>query len=662
MRSIGFNNALEHRRKCLILQKLLQNNLAFYSIGLIDTVSGEPLEVAIAGTRADLVNGIYTEFGVNEPTIMVDEDGKWQRSVGAYTNHYFPSGAPVTKSITLAIGAYTMWVEGTGSAEFDSNIATEDTPISFTLTSETTATLTITGTVSQLQINDGDYLLSYIATTTAARLSADESGGATNGMSYEDISTDLPVLYNALGGIAYGSQLWDRLTTLAPGASGVQIHPWIHFGLSNGDKVEVSANLSGYSRCILKMPDILSGSNGLEVIGGNNDVITNGFHVIKSIIIDNTLSIKINNATDGIVTDILIKKISTAQGRLELPVKFGFDAADVSGDMNILSFNDEATSPLIYDATNNQFKLTDGTNTATVAHTAVADAEVDIIAEWGEFEGNPKMWISADGAVGAMVYFVGNIPNTADRLVYGFDNDELIYTGPLKIEKIMAMSANDTFIFHVVDSLTVSGLFNTTSSITIDWGDGDTDSYNGTDQAYTHTYASTGYYTVTCAQKDAITKLIMDAAGCNVNFNIADAPAKLTSLRIYGSNTLTGDIADAPANLTYLYISGSNTLTGDIADAPANLTYLYISGSNTISDYTAKTWTTKLATLEIVPVSPGGLSESEINQLLIDLDDDFEWSTGTITLTGTNAAPTGLGLTAKANMQSEGTAATVVTN
>ena len=92
---------------------------------------------------------------------------------------------------------------------------------------------------------------------------------------------------------------------------------------------------------------------------------------------------------------------------------------------------------------------------------------------------------------------------------------------------------------------------------------------------------------------------------------------------------------------------------------PANLREFRCDGSNTIDTYTTRTWATKPSTFVFVPVSPGGLSETEINQLLVDLDEDLEWTSGTITLTGTNAAPTGAGLTAVNNMRSEGATVTV---
>ena len=143
--------------------------------------------------------------------------------------------------------------------------------------------------------------------------------------------------------------------------------------------------------------------------------------------------------------------------------------------------------------------------------------------------------------------------------------------------------------------------------------------------------------------------------------DIANLPSGLTYLVVYGSNTLSGDIANLSSGLTRLEVYGSNTLSGDIANLPSGLTYLSVGGSNTIADYTSKTWTTKPATFKLIPVSPGGLSTAEIDQLLIDLDDDLTWASGdVITLTGTNAVPSSASDAAVNNMTSEG--ATVTTN
>ena len=102
-------------------------------------------------------------------------------------------------------------------------------------------------------------------------------------------------------------------------------------------------------------------------------------------------------------------------------------------------------------------------------------------------------------------------------------------------------------------------------------------------------------------------------------------------------------------------------MSGDLANLPSGMTHFRCYGANTVSDYSGKTWTTKPVTFNFVPTGIGGLSEAEVNALLIDFDEDLVWVAGnTITLTGTNAAPTGLGAIAAQNIRDEG--ATVTTN
>ena len=153
-----------------------------------------------------------------------------------------------------------------------------------------------------------------------------------------------------------------------------------------------------------------------------------------------------------------------------------------------------------------------------------------------------------------------------------------------------------------------------------------------------------------------------DVYGSNtISGDVANLPSGLTTWGVWGSNTLSGDVVNLPSGLTYLDVYGSNTLSGDVVNLPSGLTHLNVGGSNTIADYTSKTWTTKPATFELIPVSPGGLSTAEVDQLLIDLDDDLTWASGdVITLTGTNEARSSASDAAVNNMTSEG--ATVTTN
>ena len=197
---------------------------------------------------------------------------------------------------------------------------------------------------------------------------------------------------------------------------------------------------------------------------------------------------------------------------------------------------------------------------------------------------------------------------------------------------------DDVFLFVVNSTQTISGQFSTSGgSIIVNWGDGTSNTYSGTDQAWSKDYGTTVDELVIIDEASKLTKFTMDAAGADISFDLADLPSKLTYFRCQGSNTVSGSLADLPSGLMTFSCQGSNT----------------------VDTYITKTWTTKPTTFVLVPVAPGGLSETEVNQLLIDLDQDLDWTTGTITLTGTNAAPTGAGLTAANNMAAEGASITV---
>ena len=248
--------------------------------------------------------------------------------------------------------------------------------------------------------------------------------------------------------------------------------------------------------------------------------------------------------------------------------------------------------------------------------------------------------------------------------------------------------------------------------------------YTGTDQAWSKDYGSAGNRTVRIYGAQNLTKFTMDQAGANVQFDLAnlpadlayfsctgsntvtgdlanlpadltyfictgyntvtgdladlpagmtyficygyntvtgdlaDLPSGLTYFICYGSNTVTGDLADLPSGFTHFACYGSNTITGDLADLPTGMTYFRCGGSNTINAYTGKTWTTKPATLDLQGFS--SLDQTEVNNLLVDLDEDLVWAAGdAITITGNCAAPGAAGLAAIASIKSEGATVTV---
>jgi hypothetical protein len=152
-------------------------------------------------------------------------------------------------------------------------------------------------------------------------------------------------------------------------------------------------------------------------------------------------------------------------------------------------------------------------------------------------------------------------------------------------------------------------------------------------------------------------------AGSNtVSGDVATLPSGLTYLHVIGSNTLSGDVATLPSGLTSATVTGSNTLYGNVTAVPSGLITLYITGLSTLSAYTSRSWPTSMRQVYLTPVSPGGLSSTAVDQLLIDLAAYVTtWTIEkVVTLTGANAARTSASATAVTTLQGRGV--TVTTN
>jgi hypothetical protein len=112
--------------------------------------------------------------------------------------------------------------------------------------------------------------------------------------------------------------------------------------------------------------------------------------------------------------------------------------------------------------------------------------------------------------------------------------------------------------------------------------------------------------------------------------------------------------------LTYYLSSGNNTTSGDIANLPSGLAYYRNYGSNQVDTYTAgRVWDSGVDYIEHKPAAGYGLSSTEVDNLLIDLDNSG-MSSGTIDLSGNNAARTSASDAAVTSLQGKGV--TVTTN
>lgn len=104
---------------------------------------------------------------------------------------------------------------------------------------------------------------------------------------------------------------------------------------------------------------------------------------------------------------------------------------------------------------------------------------------------------------------------------------------------------------------------------------------------------------------------------------------KITQINSWTSGTnapsLGGSI-DNFVNCTKIDIQGNNTITGEVA-VLSLLTYLDVRGDNTINTYTSgKTWANNQDTVKLIQAYSYGLSSTEVDNLLTDLDNVANWT------------------------------------
>lgn len=167
-----------------------------------------------------------------------------------------------------------------------------------------------------------------------------------------------------------------------------------------------------------------------------------------------------------------------------------------------------------------------------------------------------------------------------------------------------------------------------------------------------------GYNTISgdCANLPTVTVGSYTIGGDNtISGNIGGLPSTIDTLNIAGNNTISGNVGGIPNGIRVITIGGYNTVTGPLsALTSSTLTSFDIRGTTTTitGPVTGINLTaTGLRNFIMIPGVGGGLTQSEVDDLLVYFT-TRTWipSGGQIDLRGTNAAPSAVGLAAKATL------------
>jgi hypothetical protein len=234
----------------------------------------------------------------------------------------------------------------------------------------------------------------------------------------------------------------------------------------------------------------------------------------------------------------------------------------------------------------------------------------------------------------------------------------------------VAPREGSTFEITVTGSL-VAGQFSTLTgkTITVYWGDGTSESFTGTNQAYSHNYGSGGTRTMfIVSQVPALTKVTQTTAASGYAFALSDMPSTMLVLNLGGTESaITGALVDLPRGMTYMRLNDTDSvITGLLTDAPSLLATLYLAYTSATSitgslgdlsaamQYLHLGGTSSTITAGAVQLSCTGIrslwvngtsmSQANVDGILERLYTDrtlFTYATPTLDISGTNSAPSG---------------------
>lgn len=350
---------------------------ALYLDNTLDRVSGRSLSCLVPGTRYDLVNGVQTAFTENTPVITE----KGIRSVGAY-QHLCKYSEDFSNAAWLKLDGAT--ISSGGFVDMSANPASRVVQHLGTLN---VGTYTFSMLIQAMVGNEGKYPISINVGGTLSNYLIDITPEFQKIKITIDITTSTYIIIylgnrQVIGGTVFRAYVKN-----------------------------ISVNAKKYPH-----PYITTTSTAVASVSESGTVAA-------------------GECTNGVFADEiasnfpLLNSALQSQGTLTLDLTPGYSAADVSGSMNILSF-DGVTDHLRYNKTTGAIELFDGTNTASKAITPVANTTYTIQCTW---QGS-SMQVCVDGSAGTTASFDGSF-NPGGDLVLGLNNPELQYINNPKVLK-----------------------------------------------------------------------------------------------------------------------------------------------------------------------------------------------------------------------------------
>jgi hypothetical protein len=119
----------------------------------------------------------------------------------------------------------------------------------------------------------------------------------------------------------------------------------------------------------------------------------------------------------------------------------------------------------------------------------------------------------------------------------------------------------------------------------------------------------------------------MDIQGSNTIYgDILNIPTTAGVVTIKGNNTISGLLSGLKSGLYLITIWGNNTISGDLASLPTSILQWSIKGNNVVDTYTSgHNWgnSSYYYPCDLIPVAPGGLDSTEVDNIIIDMNNSF---------------------------------------